>query len=148
MLRRFATLGVIFFSLLGTSGTTIAQVYTPGRGDPDRKAIMDAIRPHAERDLGPPVEFVIYELNVSGAYAFMSGEAQRKGGAAIDRRKTPYAKRYGSDGLEMWDCCHVEAVLQKQGNGWRVLETHVGSSDAWYAAWCSRVPPRLISICR
>jgi hypothetical protein len=145
---RIAIIALLYLSLLSTGANVSAQVYSPTRSDPERKAILDAIRPHAERDLGPPVEFVIYELNVSGAFAFMSGNAQRQGGKAINPRTTPYAKRYGLDELEMWDCCHVEAVLQKSGNGWRVLETHVGSSDAWFAGWCDRVPKRLISICR
>ena len=35
------------------------DMHTPGRGDPERKAILDAIRPRIETEMHGPVEFVV-----------------------------------------------------------------------------------------
>lgn len=134
-----------------SAGQTAAQPdsapYTPGRGDPLRKAILDAVRPEADRELGAPVAFVAREFNVLRDWAFVALEAQRPGGRAIDPVLTPFALRNGEDALDMFDCCHVEAVLKREPQGWRVLEAGVGTTDVWYTAWCDRVPSGLIGIC-
>ncbi len=122
-------------------------VYTPAKGSPDRKAILDAVRPLAERDLGAPVEFVVGEFNVAGDMAFVALKAQRPGGGPIDPYRTPFAEENGEEAVSMFDCCHVEAVLQKNQGVWRVLESGVGATDVWYTEWCRRTPPRLIGIC-
>ena len=124
-----------------------AAVYTPAKGSADRKAILDAVRPLAEHDLGAPVEFVVGEFNVSGDMAFVALKAQRPGGGTIDPYRTPFARRNGEEAVSMFDCCHVEAVLRKGRNGWQVLESGVGATDVWYTEWCRRTPPRLIGFC-
>lgn len=124
-----------------------SPVHTPAKGSPDRKAILDAVRPIAERDLGAPVEFVVGEFNVAGDIAFVALKAQRPGGGSIDPYRTPFAERNGEETVSMFDCCHVEAVLQKSQGVWRVLESGVGTTDVWYTEWCRRTPPRLIGFC-
>lgn len=129
------------------SGTVTAAVHSPGRGDPDRKAILDAFRPAVEQELGKPVEFVVSELNVAGNLAFVAVNAQRPGGGRIDPNHTPFAARNGEEALSMFDCCHAEAMLRKEQGQWRVVESGVGATDVWYAGWCDRVPRGLIGIC-
>ena len=124
-----------------------AKVYTPAKGSPDRKAILDTVRPLAERDLGAPIEFIVGELNVAGAWSFVALTAQRPGGGAIDRYKTPFARRNGEEAVSMFDCCHVEAVLHKTDGKWHVVESGVGTTDVWYTHWCNRPVRRLIAIC-
>ncbi len=124
-----------------------ASVYSPAKGNPERKAILDTVRPLAEQDLGKPVEFVVGELNISGNWAFVALQAQRPGGGAIDAYKTPFAARNGEEAVSMFDCCHVEAVLRKEQGIWRVMESGVGTTDVWYTGWCKKVPQGLIGLC-
>ncbi len=143
---------VLFTVMTAAAGTTVnAQsappVYTPAKGSPERKAILDVVRPLAERDLGAPVEFVVSEFNVAGDMAFVALKAQRPGGGSIDPYRTPFAEQNGEEAVSMFDCCHVEAVLQKRQGSWRVMESGVGTTDVWYTEWCRRTPPRLIGIC-
>ena len=61
---------LIFALVLGVfalGGTPVAaQSYSePARGTATRAALMDAIRPHVEWDLGQPIEFVVEELRVA-----------------------------------------------------------------------------------
>lgn len=132
---------------LAHAASNPAPVYSPAKGHPERKAILDIVRPVAEHDLGKPVEFVVEEFNISGNWAFVALNAQRPGGGKIDPYKTPFASRNGEDAVSMFDCCHVEAVLRKEQGAWRVLESGVGTTDVWYTNWCDKVPQGLIGIC-
>lgn len=148
---QFLPAALLTVASVGVGTTANAQsalpVYTPAKGSPERKAILDVVRPLAERDLGAPVEFVVGEFNVAGDMAFVALKAQRPGGGAIDPYRTPFAKRNGEEAVSMFDCCHVEAVLQKKQGSWTVVESGVGATDVWYTEWCRRTPPRLIGIC-
>lgn len=55
--------------------------YEPKRGSDERSALMDAIRPHVEWQLGQPIQFVVGDLRVSGDVAFGVLNPQRPGGA-------------------------------------------------------------------
>lgn len=151
--RVIQMLQAVLLAVMATGAGTTANaqsassVYTPAKGSPERKAILDVVRPLAERDLGAPVEFVVGEFNVAGDMAFVALKAQRPGGGAIDPYRTPFAKRNGEEAVSMFDCCHVEAVLQKKQGSWTVLESGVGATDVWYTEWCRRTTPRLIGIC-
>lgn len=124
-----------------------SPVYSPAKGHPERKAILDTVRPVAEAELGKPVEFVVGEFNISGSWAFVALNAQRPGGGKINAYQTPFAERNGEEAVSMFDCCHVEAVLRKEQGVWRVLESGVGTTDIWYTNWCSKVPQGLIGMC-
>ncbi len=126
---------------------TSAAVYTPQRGNPERKAILDAVRPIAERDLGVPVEFVVTEFNVSEDWAFVALNSQRPGGRPIDPNSTPFLQREGQEAIEMFDCCHVEAILRRSQGSWQVIQAGVGATDLWFMDWCQKTPPGLIEIC-
>lgn len=125
-----------------------AAAYSPGPSDPQRKIILDIARPFAERDLGAPVQFVVREFRIKDNWAFLMLDAQRPGGRPVDPTKTPFARRYGNEALDTFDCCHFEAILQKGTKGWRVVEAATGSTDVWYEAWCNRAPYGLISFCQ
>ena len=53
----------------------------------------------------------------------MMGSAQRKDGKPID---------FSKDTEDFVDCCHVEALFQKKGNNWSILQYGAFSTDAWY----------------
>ena len=104
----------------------------PARGSPDRRAMMDAMRPIAEWNLGAPVEFVVRDLRVAGNAGFASVQPQRPGGGEIDISTTPLVLRDGQDPAWL-DGTWMQALLTKQGKTWVVVHSAIGATDVWYA---------------
>ena len=105
---------------------------SPPQGSPERKAILDALRPSVELALGKPVEFVVEEIRQGGGWAFVRVTPQRPGGGAI---RNPNEE---ADGV------HAEAVLRLQDGRWAVAEHGIGSTDVWWVSWCDRAPKGLL----
>ena len=156
MTRLFITFAALLVLPIATgvpaASAQMVGVHNPGRGDPDRKAILDAVRTVAESDLGKPVEFVVGDITIGNdehgtPWAFVTVNAQRPGGGAIDPYRTPFAARNGDEAVEMFDCCHVEAVLKQERGTWLVVESGVGATDLWYTQWCNRSQRKLIALC-
>ncbi|MDQ2093759.1 hypothetical protein [Rhodalgimonas zhirmunskyi] len=114
-----------------------ADYVEPARGSADRKALMDALRPHAEWVLGKPVEFVISELRLAqgqglpGPVAFAMVRAQRPGGGKIDLTTTPGVKRGDYDPGYM-DGSSFQALYRKVSDTWVAVHWEVGATDAWW----------------
>lgn len=126
---------ILALAALALSATAAFAVSftSPGPGTPQRKAVLDALRPHVERELGVrPIEFVVEEIRIGGGWAFVRANPQRKGGGAI---RNPD---------ENMDGVHTEAFLQMQGGRWVVREFGVGSTDVWFLGWCDKTPPGLM----
>jgi len=122
------------------STVAVAQVQVVGRANPERKPIMDALRPAAKKDLGPPVEFVVRTLNISGNFAYAEVEAQRKGGGRIDIARTPFG-RSNTDALDFVDCCHIQSILLKKKGRWVEIERTAFATDyGMDPKWCRRMP--------
>ena len=120
------------FALTATAALAVSFT-SPGAGTPQRKAILDAIRPQVESRLGVrPVEFVVEEIRVGGGWAFVRVTPQRKGGGAI------------ANPDENADGVHTEAVLRQSGGRWVVRELGVGSTDVWWISLCGEVPAGLM----
>lgn len=128
-MRILAPLSLIFSLALTTP--TLAWD-TPAKGSPDRKAMMDALRPHAEWNLDAPVEFVVDELRIDGKLGFAMVRPQRPGGQPIDLAKTPIVLRDGADPAYM-DGAAMQALLQKQGTTWVVVHWQMGAMDVWWS---------------
>lgn len=126
MMRVLMMMAAIWF------GTGALAWEEPARGTADRKALMDALRPHAEWMLGAPVEFVVYELRRAGNVAFSSVDAQRPGGGEIDISSTPGGLR-GELDEEYMDGSTLQALYRKVGNTWVAVHWAIGATDAWYA---------------
>ena len=122
-------------------------VHDIGKNDPLRKPLLDLIRPVAAKDLGNPVEFKVNELRSDGDMAFAAVVAQRPGGKSIDPKKTPYVRKLGTQTLEFWDCCHMEAVFKRENGHWIIAESALGSTDVWWESWCDKSPKGLINAC-
>lgn len=114
------------------AGAAQAGYVEPARGTPERKVLMDALRPHIEWLLGAPVEFVVWDLRVSGGVAFFSGMAQRPGGGAIDVADTPAARR-GQLDPEVGDGATVQALYRLSGETWVAVHWAVSATDVWYS---------------
>ncbi|PIE12620.1 MAG: hypothetical protein CSA70_08940 [Rhodobacterales bacterium] len=110
----------------------VADWATPKRGSATRKGLMDALRPHAEWQLGAPVEFVVHDLRVSGSVGFAAVHAQRPGGKEIDIARTPGARRGYLD-PEFMDGTSLQALYRKVGATWVAVHWAIGATDVWYA---------------
>jgi len=118
--------------LILSVASAAAQVYEPERGTRERSDLMDALRPHAEWNLGRPVEFVITTLRSNGTIAFATVEPQRPGGVAIALEDTPLAAR-GED-FSFYDGTTMHAIFQKSGATWVAVHWAIGPTDVWWAA--------------
>jgi hypothetical protein len=95
-------------------------------GSPQRRAILNALRPAVEARLGPNVEFVVTAINVRQGHAFVIAEPQRRGGRRIDG----YAI-FGRD-FETMDGLTTTAILRFQYGRWNLVEHAIGATDVWY----------------
>lgn len=120
----------------------------PARGTPLRAAILDAVRPLAAADLGPPVEFVVHQMRVAGDRAFVSVHAQRPGGVPIDMARTPLAARGGWD-PDLSEGASLQALLQRTAGGWAVAGHAIGATDVWWAdpRWCAGWRAVIADVC-
>lgn len=114
------------------SAAAMAQSwYEPARGTAERRALMDAIRPEAERIFGPPVEFVVIRLRVAGDRGFAIVTAQRPGGGAIDIGSTPgWQSGYF---LPDADWTGGQALLVRTASGWTPYDIVFGATDVWWS---------------
>ena len=64
---------------------TRTDVVTPPPGSPERKAIMDGLRPTFEKAFGKPVEFKVESLRVAAGFAWVEVHPQRPNGKQISK---------------------------------------------------------------
>ena len=116
--------------------TTISaqSVYTPEKGSPERKAILDALRIPVERDLKQKVIFVADNFNVQNNWAFVGGRPQTADGARPDYSKTQYADAVDSGAFDN----NLFALLKKTAGKWKVTTYAIGCTDVCYADWWRR----------
>ena len=87
--------------LLAAGSVASAQsAYTPEKGSPERKAILDALRIPVERDLKQKVVFVADNFKVQGNFAFVSGIPQNSSGGDPDYARTKYADQVDSGAFD------------------------------------------------
>lgn len=137
--KRWAMLaGVAFLMLASDLARPVAAetAATPTPRSPERKAILDALREPVERELGAPVDFKVNLIRVAGNWALMTGVPQRPGGRAIDYRRTRYAQAMREGVFDD----NVQALLRREGRGWRVVTHVIGATDVSWAAWPEKYP--------
>ena len=93
------------------------DVVTPPPGSPERKAIMDGLRPTFETAFGKPVEFKVSTLRVAAGFAWVVVHPQRPDGTAIgkaefDKAVGPCEQNRTTVVAQFW--------MRKRGDGWRV----------------------------
>lgn len=120
----------------------------PARGTETRAALMDAIRPHAEWQLGAPVQFVVGTLRRQGDLAFAMLMAQRPGGVAINMFQTPGYLR-GEIDPEFMDGTSIQVLYKKSGDTWVAVHWAIGATDVWFS-WgplCREYRPVIEEFC-
>jgi len=102
----------------------------PARGSAERRALMDAVRPHVENMLGAPLEFVVGRLRREGNVAFAMLSPQRPGGGRIDLSRSPVVLR---DGYYP-DNTDVQVLYRRSGTTWVAVHWSVGATDVWFSS--------------
>ena len=97
----------------------------PARGTAQREAILNALRPSIEAQLGPSVVFLIKTIRVENGWAFVVADPRRKGGGYING--WAYVPDYG-DRLTL----EVTAILHFDKGRWSLVRQQVGATDVWY----------------
>lgn len=131
--------GALLIASALVAAPLVVEGRTPAHGGAERRAILGALRPSIEAELGPSIEFVIDRLDVEQGWAFVQAEPQRRGGRQIDWRQY-----YRSDDWDHMDGLTVTAILQRSADRWRLAERKIGATDAWY---CGRTPIKRIAKC-
>ena len=118
-------------------GGGISATAAPVRGSAQRRAILNALRPAIQAEIGPEIEFVVHDIRVVRGWAFVSATPQRPGGAPIDGyRYFPYFSEM--DGLT------TTAVLRLEDGFWTLVDHAIGATDVWY---CDMGPSGLTPPC-
>ena len=107
------------------------SAYTPEKGSPERKAILDALRVPVEKELKQNIVFATDNFKVQGTWAFVSGTPQTAGGGRPDYRNTVYWDAFESDAFDN----NFFALLRRSGGKWRVVAKAIGCTDVCYADW-------------
>ena len=100
-------------------------------GDPRRKAILDALRVVAERDLGQRVRFEVETLRTARGWAAIAGRPIRPDGGRIDYSHTQYAAWIKDGTFDEG----VLSLLRNDGGRWRVVEYECGVTDSPGDSW-------------
>lgn len=121
-----------------------AQAFTPARGTALREAVLDAVRPMVESEVGRPVEFVVDQFNMLGEWAFVRLTPQRPGGGAIAYVYTRYQQAVDDGAFSG----QVTALVRETPSGWLVYAYDLGATDAVWFDWQGAfpVPPEVFEI--
>jgi len=140
--RNVVAAAAVFTALLacgwgpGLRGKAFAadRYWTPQVGDPNRKGILDALRPVVEQATGGPVLFVIEVLRTDGHWAYVQGVPQRPGGRPVDWTRTAYAQAWNAD--MMSDV--VMGLVVRRGGTWTLVDHVIGPTDVYWYGWVDR----------
>lgn len=129
-MRAAPTLAILV--AIGTLALGQSKPHTPKVGSPERKAILDAVRPHVGKQLGSKkVVFVPQDFRVLGNWAFLFGEPREANGKPLNLKGTQF-EQLAKDGV--WDP-NVSALLKKSNGKWTVLACVVGATDVPWVEW-------------
>ena len=67
-------------SLIANMAIAQDKVTSPAQGTPERKAILDTLRPTLEAELKAELVFVVSDIRASADWAFVMAQPQRKEG--------------------------------------------------------------------
>src|SRR5690348_8402245 len=104
----------LMLAIVVSTGAFAQSVYTPEKGSPERKAILDALRIPVEKDLKQKVVFVADNFNVYGNWAYVGGTPQNSSGGSPDYRRTQYADAEESGAFDN----NFFALLKKTSGKW------------------------------
>jgi hypothetical protein len=129
-MRKIVPTAVLLLSL-ALPASAQERPLEPERGSAVRRGIVDALRTPVQSRLRKPVLFEIDHIRVQDGWAFVMARPRQPDGSAFDWRGTPLAG-CRHDGL-----CDdgVAALLQRAGDGWRVVDVSIGATDVPWEDW-------------
>ena len=104
---------------------------TNDKDAPDRKQILDAIRPEVEKELKQPVKIRVRGLSLMGNFAFLNGVAKNAKGQSIDYASTVYARQVKEGFFDD----NLFAICKKENGNWKCLQYYIGCTDACFWEW-------------
>ena len=96
---------------------TRKDVVIPPAGSPERKAILDGLRPTFEKVLGKPVELRVESLRIAAGFAWVVVHPQRPNGTPID--KAGWDRAVGPSEQDRANAVS-QFWMRKRGTGWQV----------------------------
>ncbi len=123
----------VLLLVIGLSVTVVfaQKVYTPAKNSKERRMILDTLRVPVEKELKQKIQFAVNEFNISGNWAFVSGEPQTKTGKTPDYSKTIYKDEVAEG---MFDN-NFSVLMKISGNKWKIVTYAIGCTDVCYANW-------------
>lgn len=107
-------------------------------GDPERRILLDLLRPVLELEMRGPVEFRVKSARTLKGWGLVRVEPQRPGGRRIAMEETVFAEEPFMDGLT------TDALFRRQDGRWYLITHVVGPSDAASSNWIfGAVPAQL-----
>jgi hypothetical protein len=120
-----------FLTIFVVNEAVSQSVYTPEKGSPERKAILNALRVSVERELKQPIVFATDNFKVQGTWAFVSGTPQSPSGGPPNYKGTKYAEAQREGFFDN----NFFALLKKTAGKWNVSIYAIGCTDVCYTEW-------------
>lgn len=121
----------VLLSAITMTAISAQDVTIPAAGTAERKQLLDAVRVPLEQRLHQPVRFVVRQIKVSGAWAFLRASMQDADGRPINYVGTEFE---GAAEEGMMSKEYV-ALLKRSGDAWTVQVDRVGPSDVAWTTW-------------
>jgi hypothetical protein len=123
------------FALAPLSALAIPEFRMPPAGSPERRAIMDSIRPQVEAAYQQKVKFFVRALASNASIALVFVVPLDDAGNVIGER-TIKGKRGEAIALDGW----VFAIVKKESKVWRAVEIDMLDSVDGLTMWPSKYP--------
>ncbi len=119
-----------------------APLTRPAPGSTARRAILDTLRPTAEREARQKgLVFRVHQIAAQEPWAFVYAEVQRADGHRIDWSRTRYAEAHRAGAFDPG----IGALLKRRGKRWRIVQYTFGATDVPWVDWDRRYgAPRAI----
>lgn len=123
----------VLLSILAVASVGQSTLQKPAASSQLRKDILNALRPHVEKDLGQKVVFMVSQLRVYQGWALVFARPVRPDLKPIDFKKTHY-KELIDQGV--FDGDSLYALLKQDSKKKWVMKTFViGPTDVAWSGW-------------
>ena len=101
------------------------------RSLPERREILDVLRPLVEKHVHQSVVFDVYTIRSTPQFAGVVARAVRPNGDRVDYSDTEYQQMIDQGAFDE----HLIALFKRVDGRWRVLEFELGATDYVGGAW-------------
>jgi hypothetical protein len=99
-------------------------VRVPPPGAPERRELLDVVRPQVQREMAGAVVFHQVQLRIAGEWAFIYAEPRGRSGERFDA----FRARCECDDI-------IYALLRRRGGRWTIVRLVVGATDVSWVTW-------------